>query len=175
MGTGLSTQVIPPETISASLIIAGSGILGGFSDLYIWRKGGLWKKPELSRNLKFSLPGITVFLFTLLLLRPVIMKGDTTRTAIGVAVGLSLVSLLWFITGKKGFLFNENIKGFATVGSILTSVITIALVYAGRTGLLGFLNKEFFSGLLLSGAIILYWAINIIIKMPGVVKFYKNK
>lgn len=175
VAAGIRAALFIPYLLVMGIIVALVGLAGSFIDLFIWKKIGLWEKPERSRNLFSELGTLTVPWLALYLMRS--WTEDMQHTPLGgVAIAGLILSLVpGLIAGKNGYLFT-SLSRRAVLLTVSAAVLLAALLVGFLPALFGdAVTSAIAGGLYLAGMLEIGFSMNIIPKRVAVLRYYRDK
>jgi hypothetical protein len=171
---GLVAALTTPKLLFMGLILAVAGLLGGTSDLIVWKWIHLWERPEISRRL-ISLSGSVIFSMLALLLIRFWLYPLENSIVYGILISLVPVGILFLVFYLRRLFFVPLSSTFIRVGTSISILMAVGLGF-----LLGaFPEQTFFirgwPGVFLGGMFFLSLSLNILPKRIAVVRHYGSR
>ncbi len=173
-GVFMLTGFFAARDSSVIVLLAGAalvaGAIGGFADLWIWQRIGLWERPEKSRRFMAELGTITAFCIAVLLIKPHLPRGG--------AVGLSILTAeaataaLALIFGVRGLLFRPWHAKAVAFGAAITCSIGMFAGWLALERVGGENSQQVLGGLFLAGSFVISQALNILPKHLACVRHF---
>ncbi len=178
--TLLGAMFVAAGLVSESLrvvagTLVGAGVLGAFADLYVWRKVGIWKRPEYSGLAVTEWSSYMCLLGALFLERDALASAwKLDGTGYGLVAGVGGTALVGAWNRVVPFRFGfglETRERLAVVVAVVLATIGLATMSARLSPWLGL---DLQGGLLLAGAFILAIGLNFAVKHGPVRSFCRE-
>lgn len=144
-------------------VALAAGVLGAFTDLWIWQRIELWARPEKSRHLTAELGTIAACWAVALWMKPQFPEGlrHSGAVVLGVLAALAAEGLLTLILGVRGLLFGPWRAKGVVLGSGLACLVAGLTWWTAPHWTLGRNVQHLLAGLFLGGTFAVSAALNI--------------
>jgi hypothetical protein len=147
-------------------VVLMAGGVGAFADLWLWRRMGLWERPEKSRRFVAELGTIAVFWAAALLMMPHFPESvrQSGAVAVGMLMGVAAEVLLAAVLGVRGMLFRPWRARGVVLGSAIACLVGLLTWSAALRWPGGETSQHVLVGLFLAGGFAISAALNILPK-----------